>query len=734
MTHCKIFASLALIVPALLGCGAAQNDGFAPAVAAADTPRTLAQITSSSASSAEIIPGKLADYTIVKTADGYTVTNKTGTEPVRTISNVKKLQFADVSVSLESDGTAAQAYRLYQAAFDRTPDLGGLGFHVTAIDGTGASLAQVAQGFINSPEFSQKYGSVDNQRFVTLLYSNVLHRVPDSGGLSFWTGFLDSGALSRAQVLTGFSESPENKTQVAARIENGVVYIPSTVSGTGSATTLTPEGAKVAWGVTNKLTISLTDARGIEIPGGHMSCFVAGQPIMAISPDCRTAIGQRLGEQVVTVKGDGVTASLRLKVIPQRQPIATGVSNFFNMLVTGNGNVLAWGQTMNGVLGQGVGSSDLAASLPVMVKNTAGTGALTQVVSASAGEANGMALTEDGDVMMWGLGGATILELSTTNRYLPIRVPNPAGTGSLSHVVQVAVGKDHAAVLNDDGTVVIWGRYTGTETYKTYPDYVKDGSGSGVLAGIVSISAGGNFTLALGANGKVYGWGSNGTGQTGRGTKSYLEMLPAAVKLASDDSELSDIVAISAGNAFALALAADGKVYAWGDNSDGQLGQNIKQYGGFPRAVLVKDSGGSGILTDIAMVRAGGSHALALDTSGRVLSWGSTAVGVLGDGANRPRSTFGSVSPLKPWAVVGPASTGQLGKIVSIGIAYTNSLALSDDGTVYIWGDGYGGLLGQGGTSNLWSAVPIPVKNLSGSGPLNLSPLTVYPNLLQRGL
>jgi alpha-tubulin suppressor-like RCC1 family protein len=83
---------------------------------------------------------------------------------------------------------------------------------------------------------------------------------------------------------------------------------------------------------------------------------------------------------------------------------------------------------------------------------------------------------------------------------------------------------------------------------------------------------------------------------------------------------------------------------------------------------------------------------------------------------------------------VGPASTGQLGKIASIAIAYENSLALSDDGTVYIWGDGYDGSLGQGGTDTKLSAMPIPVKNLSGSGPLDLSPLTVYQNLLQRGL
>jgi alpha-tubulin suppressor-like RCC1 family protein len=149
-----------------------------------------------------------------------------------------------------------------------------------------------------------------------------------------------------------------------------------------------------------------------------------------------------------------------------------------------------------------------------------------------AGELNGMALTEDGDVMMWGMGGGNDFGLSTTNRYLPIRVPNPAGTGSLSHVVQVAVGQNNAVVLNDDGTVFSWGYYTGqgTDSSKTYPDYVKDPSGSGVLGGIVSISAAGNFTLALGANGKVYGWGWDGNGQTGRGTKVTAEKLPVPVR------------------------------------------------------------------------------------------------------------------------------------------------------------------------------------------------------------
>ena len=138
----------------------------------------------------------------------------------------ERLEFSDGTLAVDVAGNAGQAYRLYQAAFDRTPDTAGLGFQTRALD-NGLTLRDVAGQFIASPEFQSKYGtpaSVSNTEFVTLLYGNVLDRQPNAGELSYYTDMLGKG-YARADLLTFFSESPENQAKVAPDLLNGIWFI-----------------------------------------------------------------------------------------------------------------------------------------------------------------------------------------------------------------------------------------------------------------------------------------------------------------------------------------------------------------------------------------------------------------------------------------------------------------------------------------------------------------------------
>jgi serralysin len=168
--------------------------------------------------------GKFSDYTLQHTEDGrIIVTDHANGSGVDIVDQVERLLFGDINLALDIDGNAGMAYRLYQAAFDRTPDIPGLGYQMHALD-TGLSLTQVAANFIASPEFQGKYGSLDNVHFVTQLYANVLHREPEAEGLAYHVHRLESGA-TRADVLIGFSESPENQANVIGAIEDGMLYI-----------------------------------------------------------------------------------------------------------------------------------------------------------------------------------------------------------------------------------------------------------------------------------------------------------------------------------------------------------------------------------------------------------------------------------------------------------------------------------------------------------------------------
>lgn len=168
--------------------------------------------------------GARSDYQVGASGAGFTVVDRLGNGGADLVAGVERLQFANgVGVALDIDAAAGQTYRLYQAAFNRTPDAGGVGFWLDQLD-HGLSLTQMAQFFLDSPESARTYGTLTDTAFVYLMYANVLHRAPDQEGLKFYLDGIGGSAFARAQVLQGFSESPENQIAVIGSISNGVEY------------------------------------------------------------------------------------------------------------------------------------------------------------------------------------------------------------------------------------------------------------------------------------------------------------------------------------------------------------------------------------------------------------------------------------------------------------------------------------------------------------------------------
>ncbi|MES2899913.1 MAG: DUF4214 domain-containing protein [Pseudomonadota bacterium] len=140
------------------------------------------------------------------------------------IRNIERLMFADRVFALDVDGNAGQAYRLYQAAFNRTPDQSGLGFWIGRID-AGEPLLSVARSFVGSAEFIKQYGSaLTDSAYLEAIYQNVLHRTPDAAGLAYWMDAMGKG-YTRENVLLFFSESAENKDALAEIIGGGFHYL-----------------------------------------------------------------------------------------------------------------------------------------------------------------------------------------------------------------------------------------------------------------------------------------------------------------------------------------------------------------------------------------------------------------------------------------------------------------------------------------------------------------------------
>jgi Ca2+-binding RTX toxin-like protein len=171
-----------------------------------------------------VFSGKRADYTLVRNTNSATVTDKvTGRDGQDTLVSIERLEFTNGSLALDINGNAGQAYRIYQAAFNRTPDNSGLKYWIGLMDG-GVSLPTVSSAFISSAEFKALYGANPiNEVFISKLYNNVLHRAPDLGGYNYWVGLLNTNKIDKINSLIHFSESNENQAAVVGVIQDGIM-------------------------------------------------------------------------------------------------------------------------------------------------------------------------------------------------------------------------------------------------------------------------------------------------------------------------------------------------------------------------------------------------------------------------------------------------------------------------------------------------------------------------------
>jgi len=170
--------------------------------------------------------GNLASYTVTKTTAGFTITDKSGNGASQTVPASARIAFKDVTVAFDIEGKPGQAYRIYQAAFGRVPDLAGLGYWIKEMD-KGTNLLNVSASFMQSAEFKTLYGATPStDSFLTTLYKNILGRQPDQAGFDYWKAEVQANRINLAGVLASFTESQENKAKTATATQYGIAYVP----------------------------------------------------------------------------------------------------------------------------------------------------------------------------------------------------------------------------------------------------------------------------------------------------------------------------------------------------------------------------------------------------------------------------------------------------------------------------------------------------------------------------
>jgi alpha-tubulin suppressor-like RCC1 family protein len=386
---------------------------------------------------------------------------------------------------------------------------------------------------------------------------------------------------------------------------------------------------------------------GLDVPAGGRpagpAAASAGAAAASVSP-ARTGAGRPAGadgtaagtasrtvlawgRNAFGALGDGTTTDSDVPV-RVHLPAGTTVTQvragcIHTLALTSAGHVLAWGANGDGQLGDGATTSS---DVPVKVKIPRG----TKVTSVRAGCVFSLALTSTGQVLAWGdnldgqLGDGT-----TSNSDTPVRVRLPAGT----RVTAISAGQDFGFARTSRGHVRAWGKGDGGQlgdgstSNSDTPVKVKLPTGARVKA----LAAGGAHGLAVTSDG-LFAWGVNGDGQLGDGTTTNSDT-PVRIVILVRGRSLGHVTSLFAGCSHSLVLFSGGALFAWGDNTFGQLGDGTSTSSDKPVGVALPAG------TRVRAVSAGCTDSYALTVKGDALAWGYNGFGELGDGSDTQSST-----------------------------------------------------------------------------------------------
>lgn len=299
--------------------------------------------------------------------------------------------------------------------------------------------------------------------------------------------------------------------------------------------------------------------------------------------------------------------------------------------IKSDGTAWCWGANDDGELGDDTFTDR---RLPVQVQGSGGVGVFTDGVLLGAGWDHTCAVRSDGTAWCWGRwSNGRLGSGATSDRDTPQQVRGPSGVGFLTGVADIEGGDDHTCARKTDGTVWCWGQgdrgQIGDDATsdRTYPVQVHGVNGVGFLTDVVELSSGGDHNCARTSDGAVYCWGQGSYGQLGNNDDNDVET-PVRV-VGPGGSGWMIAVEISVGEDHTCARQSDGTAWCWGRNDEGRLGDDTAVDRDAP--VQVVGSGGVGTLTSVERLSTGEEHTCARRADTSVWCWGENADGQLGD-------------------------------------------------------------------------------------------------------
>ncbi len=392
-----------------------------------------------------------------------------------------------------------------------------------------------------------------------------------------------------------------------------------------------------------------------------------------------------------------------------------------------DGSAWCWGSTNDGRLGNGEGIGDGTGPYPggVRVRVDDGGedgGPLLDVVQVTSGGEFSCARDASGQIWCWGRNNRGQLGIDSDSPALTRAAKALLSNGNaLEDAVHVVAGREHACAIRDNGSLWCWGDNPDGQlgigsTIQQRSAHQVIGENGLPLQGISGASAGQNHTCAFDQDGSAWCWGFGVAGQLGNGQSgSDATSLVATPVLAAEDQPLEGVAGIAAQGDASCALTrpgADGEIYCWGSASGGILG-NGESSGIqlFPVQVHIDDQGedggplvGARGIAEALPWPSGSGHLCAVREDGSVWCWGRGTAGQLGDG-----ESSGRTRAVQARLGRGGRDAGPLTGVSQVSVGRDMSCAVSDSGSVWCWGRNSTGELGIGWieSANFPRATPV---------------------------
>ena len=568
---------------------------------------------------------------------------------------------------------------------------------------TAADLTNITTDINVYPSFDE----IDNSIDVVKVAADNLHSLAltDSGEVYSW------GHNNNGQLGSGNTADLHSPTKVTV---SGVKFTDIAAGGYHSLA-LTESGEVYSWGYNENGELGLgnfespkTLLQKVTVSGVKFTDIKAGYNHSLALTD--TGEIYLWGRNNVGQLGLGYSGTDTNKNSPQHVTKPEGVNKFtkisggyaHSLALTDAGVLYSWGNNYYGQLGLETSGSETNEDTPQKVKVNG-----VKFTGIAGSEYYSLALTDTGEIYSWGNNDYGQLGLGTIEPYklTPQKVTKPSG---VSKFINIAVGKNHSLALTDTGDIYSWGKngygqlgLASTESLKKDPQKV---TMSGVK--FTGITGGDVHSLALTDKGEIYSWGGNFTGQLGLGFSGDIDKnSPQKVIENANSGSKAVFTGVKSNGYFSRALSTQGDIYTWGESFLGQLGLGVAGVGvnqTTPKKVT-KPSG----VTKFTVIDGGTRHSLALTDTGDIYSWGNNVYGQLGlgdSGYNTERTS--------PQLVTKPSAVNKFNAIAA-GAGF--SMALTDTGDIYSWGDNTYGQLGLGtlGT-NTYQAKPQKVTKPSG--------------------